>query len=113
MSDQRASGSPVLVRGSTSVWWFYALCLLAIGAVIGAFVAAGQRLHGVRNLLLLVGGVLLAFAFVARSWQARRRLWVNDTGSGFLLTDYRGSRRVSDDQVLTFALVHQPNFSEG
>src|SRR5438067_1556988 len=95
----------VLVR-STLRTWDYTLLLVFGNALLAWAVvlfAIGERSPGV---VVVAAGIACIFgSILGRQARVRRRRWVQDQGSGFLVIDRQGGREVKDDDVLSMALI--------
>src|SRR5437867_2094871 len=103
---------PVLVRGHLTRWSTIAaraigpLCVLAgaIALVVGPQLA----------IPLLALGMLFALSVEIWLWQVRRgRVWVEDTGNGFRVTDRAGVREYRDEQAVSLGYYQKRVYAEG
>jgi hypothetical protein len=60
--------------------------------------------------LSVLGAVCLAACWWGRG---RRRRWIEDLGHGFRVIDRNGRRDIDDSAVLSMALLHRTNYSQG
>jgi hypothetical protein len=109
------NGAAVLVRGARYPGplslLLLGLCLLAGAACLAAVPRAPLWP------LVGAGAVLGALCLLASGlwWglELSRRAWVEVTPAGFRLRDRAGERAVDDQQILSMALRHRRNFSNG
>jgi hypothetical protein len=103
----------VLVRSSMRSWDFSLLLVVAVVLLVGAGVtiAVGNGLLAIA--LAALAGACGLVGVVGRQRRVRRRLWVRDTGDGFVISDHEGDRQIDDDQVLSMAIDFKENYFRG
>jgi hypothetical protein len=106
---------PVLVR---SARYGGPLTLLILG--LGALILAACLVVFPRPPLWLPGAAIAALGMVLLSasllwWGVElvRRVWVEPLPDGFVIRNWKGERTVADEEILSMALRHQSNYSQG
>lgn len=103
----------VLVRGHLSRW----INLLRLVGPLVASAGAAVALFAwgsIQAAMFFVVGTLFTLVVEIILWNVRRiRRWVEDKGSGFVVTDRLGVQSIADEQVVSLAYYKQHVHSEG
>ncbi len=103
---------PILVRGETSKALVWCRVLAALAAVVGVVVMfAGNTTPGV--ILCIIGSVLWIVLEIYNVLQRSKRMWVEDTGDGFVVTDRSETQVHGDDDVTAISFESRKLFANG
>jgi hypothetical protein len=105
--------APVLVRSSLRTWDLTLLLIFGIGVLLCGAVVASFGPWPLAAILAVGGIACISAAALSRRRRVRLRRWVQDTGTGLVITDPSGKRAVDDNHVLSMALNTTRNFSNG
>lgn len=105
--DERAR---VLVRGVAYPSSLYACRALAIVVMGCGLLHPGQ---GERFVLLAAGAIGSLVTEIVIFWHGRKQCWIEDTGTGFTVTDRRGSQTFRDEQVVAVACHEYMHYFQG
>src|SRR6185295_14301269 len=104
--------NPILVRGETSktlVWCRVLAALATFAGVVVMFV--GDATPGV--ILCIIGSVLWIVLEIYNVVQRSKRMWIEDTGDGFVVTDRSQTRVFGDDDVTAISFETKKLFANG
>ncbi len=103
---------PILVRGETSKALVWCRVLAALATVVGVVVMfAGKATPGV--ILCIIGSMLWIALEIYNVVQRSKRMWVEDTGDGFVVTERSETRVLGDDDVTAISFTSKKLFANG
>src|SRR5215472_8012611 len=94
---------PILIRSSLRTWDLALLSALGFALLVAAALIAGTGLHLLASIVATLGIACILGSVIGRRRRIRLRRWIQDTGTGFLITDSAGERSIEDSQVLSMA----------
>jgi len=103
----------VLIRGSLKSFEFCAPLVVAVLALIGAFIALLAEAPELARIGLWIGGVCAVITVVAGGSLVKRRRWLEVTDHGLVIVDRDGRREYSDDQLRDIKVAWQHHYPDG